>query len=63
MSTIVPKHLNNARVLLIRHAKSHFNNDWPPGSSVFGKNRYGPQHFKFASSPEYLDCLLCEEGV
>jgi broad specificity phosphatase PhoE len=66
-SQIVPKYLNQAKVLLVRHAKSHFNNDWPTPTTaintILGTQRYGPQHYKFASNPKYIDCSLCDEGV
>jgi len=64
--SFVPQFLKEAKVLLVRHAKSHFNNDWPATNiinTVMGMQRYGPQHYKFASNPAYMDCLLCDEGV
>ncbi len=66
MSQIVPKYLKEAQVYLVRHAKSHFNNDWPAYTAlnkVLMTNRYEPQHYKFAINPDYIDCSLCDEGV
>ncbi len=44
-STIVPKFLSEAKVLLVRHAKSQFNRDWPAPTAintVLGTQKYGP---------------------
>ena len=63
---LVPKTLREARVLLVRHAKSRFNNDWPPidfALTVFGTHRYRKEHFDFVVNKDYIDCDLCEEGI
>ena len=55
----LPSSLQDARVILIRHARSQFNHDWP----VSRDQHYTSVHQAFAKDPRYIDCELCEEGV
>lgn len=75
MSSQILNHLQEARVLIVRHARSHFNNDFPhiklddKGKKIYnnldekGTKIYTDDHHKFSRNPSYIDCLLCDEGI
>ena len=59
----LPSSLLDARVILIRHARSRFNHDWPPSLPGSRDQQYTREHHAFAVDPRYIDCELCDEGV
>ena len=68
-SSVIKLGIKEARVRLIRHAKSRFNQDWPPnlqskdGIPLPREKLYAKEHHAFAIDPNYIDCGLCEEGI
>lgn len=55
-------------MLLVRHARSLFNEDWPYQentrvSVLPNFQRYRKEHYDFVKNPDYIDCALSESGV
>ncbi|TNV81612.1 hypothetical protein FGO68_gene14213 [Halteria grandinella] len=63
----IPSTIKHSRVLLVRHAKSLFNDQWPVLDTLHTMalpnfQRYRKEHYEFSKNPSFIDCGLCDEG-